>query len=119
MISVVIISILVTGENTYADLKTLMEVGKSQAGIAKSLGEETKNYNGIKEAIIAKELKEGMSADTIKTKYGEPIIDIFDKKKNAYKWLYMPATSTHFKGEKLYLFVDKEGRLVGWEFIEQ
>jgi len=119
MILFIIILILFRGPDTYADLKTLMEIGKSQADIAKSLGEETKNYNRIKEAIIAKEFKEGMLADTIRKKYGEPIIEVFDKKKNAYKWLYMPAASSHFKGEKLYLLVDKDGKLVGWEFIEE
>ena len=44
--------------------------------------------------------------------------NLFDEKRNAYKWLYMPAASSHFEGEKLYLFVDKEGTLVGWKLIE-
>jgi len=111
--------ILFFGTCAYADLKTLIEIGKNQADIAKSLNKETENYNKVKEAITSGELKEGMAAGEIQKKYGEPVINIFDKKKNAYKWLYMPATSTHFKGEKLYLFVDKEDRLVGWQIIEE
>lgn len=118
IIFVVLIILLLT-TFAYADLKTLIELGKSQTAIAKALKEETKNYNKIKKAIIQEELEEGIEAEKIRKKYGEPIIDIFDKKKNAYKWLYMPATSTHFEGEKLYLFVDKEDKLVGWQLVEQ
>ena len=111
--------ILLPGTCVYADLKTLMEIGKSQTAIAKALKKETKNYNKVKKAIIQGELEEGMEARKIRKKYGEPVIDIYDKKKDANKWLYMPATSTHFKGEKLYLFVDKEGKLVGWQLVEE
>ena len=101
-----------------ADLKTLIEVGKSQATIGKALKNETRNYNRVKEAIASEKLKEGMPAEKLRKKYGEPVIDIFDKKKSAYKWLYMPATSTHFEGEKIYLFIDEEGELVGWQVLE-
>lgn len=119
MILFIVMSILFLETNVYANLKKLMEVGKSQADIAKALKKETKNYNRVKKAIISEKLKEGMLAKEIRKKYGEPIIDIYDEKKNAYKWLYMPATSTHFEGEKLYLFIDKEDKLVGWRMVEQ
>ena len=87
--------------------------------MAKALKKETKNYNKVKKAIISEKLEEGMSAEKIKKKYGEPVIDIYDEKKSANKWLYMPATSSHFEGEKLYLFIDEENTLVGWRLIEQ
>jgi hypothetical protein len=111
-------SVLILGTQAHADLKKLMEVGHNQAEIAKALKKETRNYKRVKKAIIADKLEEGMPADKIKKKYGKPIIDIYDKKKNAYKWLYMPATSTHFEGEKLYLYVDQEDKLVGWKLLE-
>ncbi|MEA3305701.1 MAG: hypothetical protein U9R52_02690 [Candidatus Omnitrophota bacterium] len=107
-----------SGMTAYADLKTLMKVGKNQAAIAKALKKETKNYNSAKDAIVSGKLEEGMPADKIRKKCGEPIIEIYDKKKNAYKWLYMPAASSHFEGEKLYLFIDKEDELVGWKLVE-
>ena len=109
---------LLLSAGAYAGLRTLMEVGKSQAEIAKALKQETKNYNRVKKAIEDGKLEEGMSGEKIKKKYGEPIIDLYDEKRDAFKWLYMPATSTHFEGEKLYLFVDKEGVLVGWKLVE-
>lgn len=112
-------AILFAGRSASADLKALIEVGKSQAQIAKALKEETKNYDKVKNAILSQKLKEGMPADRIRKKYGDPIIEIYDEKKNANKWLYMPATSTHFKGEKLYLFMDQEDNLVGWRIIEE
>lgn len=119
LIPVVLLITLLLGTPAHGDLKALMKLGKSQAEISKSLQEESKNYKRVKDAIISEELKEGMPAAGIREKYGEPIIDVFDNKKNAYKWLYMPATSTHFKGEKLYLFVSEEGKLVGWKLIEE
>ena len=118
VILIIAVLILLVTVQAYAGLRELIEVGKNQAQIAKALKNETKNYNRLKKAIVSGKLEEGMLATKIKKRYGEPIIDIYDKKKNAYKWLYMPATSTHFEGEKLYLFVDNEDKLVGWKLIE-
>lgn len=101
-----------------ADLKTLMEIGASQADIAKTLQQETKVYNSIKKAIAAGALKAGVAADSIRKKYGGPVVEIYDKKHDANKWLYMPATSSHFKGEKAYLYFDKENKLKEWEQVE-
>ena len=106
------------GTVAYANLKTLMEVGKNQAAIARALKKETKNYNRAKDAVVSGKLEEGMPAGKIRKKCGEPIIEVYDKKKDAYKWLYMPAASSHFEGEKLYLFIDKEDKLVGWKLVE-
>lgn len=117
-ICLTIAAVLLTS-NAYADLKTLMELGKSQGEIAKALQGETKAYNKVKEAIGSGELKEGEPAEGILTRFGEPVIEIYDRKRDAVKWLYMPATSTHFEGEKLYLFMDNDGRLVGWQLVNQ
>ena len=117
----IVLSLIILGMTTYvhADLRTLIGVGKSQAVIQKALKKETKAYNKVKEAIIAGKLVEGMESGDIRKKYGEPIIDnVYDKKRNAYKWLYMPATSSHFEGEKLYLFINEESKLVGWKLVE-
>ncbi len=114
-----VILIAVAGTYAHGDLRTLIRLGKSQADMSKASKKETRNYNRVKDAITASKLKEGMSADKIRKKYGEPIFDnIYDKKRNAYKWLYMPATSTHFGGEKVYLFVGEDGKLVGWKLVE-
>ena len=105
--------------NTFsADLKTLMEIGASQADIAKSLKQETKNYNEVKKAINSGAIKEGLAADAIRRKYGNPIIETYDKKRDLTKWLYMPASSTHFKGEKLYLYIDRDNKVKSWELVE-
>ena len=101
-----------------ADLKTLMEIGASQADIAKTLQRETKNYNEVKKAIASGAIKEGLAADTVRKKYGQPILETYDKKHDATKWLYMPASSTHFKGEKLYLYFDKGNKVKSWELVE-
>ena len=118
-IAVFTLLLLLCASNARADLKTLLELGKNQDRIAKALKQETKNYNKVKGAIEKGGLKEGETADKIREKYGEPVIDVFDKKRNTVKWLYMPETSTHFEGEKLYLFMDKDDKLVGWQLIEE
>lgn len=102
-----------------ADLKTLMEIGASQADIAKTLQQQSKIYEGVKSAIDSGAIKKGMSADTVRKKYGEPVIDVYDKKLDSNKWLYMPAESSHFSGEKIYLYFDKEKNLTDWKKIEK
>ena len=114
-----IILILAISVSAHAGLKQLMELGRNQAAIAKALNKETKSYIKVKKAILSEKLKEGMSAKDIRKKYGEPVIDIYDEKRNVDKWLYMPAASTHFEGEKLYLFMDAENKLVGWKLENQ
>jgi len=113
------IALVLLTSNACAGLKTLIELGKSQGKIAKALKKETKTYNKVKEAINSGKLKEGEPAENILKKFGEPVIDIYDKKRDAVKWLYMPAASTHFEGEKLYLFMDKDDKLVGWQLVDQ
>ncbi len=102
-----------------ADLKTLMEIGASQADIAKTLREETIIYDSVKSGIDSGAIKNGIAADTVRKKYGEPVIRVHDKKRNADKWLYMPAASTHFKGEKIFLYFDRENKLMEWEKVVQ
>lgn len=116
--AVFIVAFLCTPAHS-AGLKTLMEMGENQADIAKTLREETNIYNGVKSAIDLGAVQKGAAADTIRKKYGEPVIIVHDKKRDANKWLYMPAESTHFKGEKIYLYFDKENKLTEWEKIEQ
>ena len=114
-------AILLVSVGTYAhaSLKTLLELGRNQANIAKSMKRENKNYNRVKKAVISGKIEEGIPAKKILKKFGKPIFDnIYDEKRSAYKWLYMPSTSTHFEGEKIYLFVDKDDKLVGWKVIE-
>lgn len=111
--------VFLTAANAFsADLKQLMEIGASQADIAKTLQQETKNYNEVKKAIASGAIKEGMPADAVRKRYGGPILDTYDKKHDATKWLYMPASSNHFKGEKLYLYIDKDNKVKSWELIE-
>lgn len=119
LLYVTTLTLLYTAPAKAAGLKTLMEMGANQADIAKTLREETNIYNGVKSAIDSGAVQKGAAADTIRKKYGEPVIIVHDKKRDASKWLYMPAESTHFKGEKIYLYFDKENKLTEWGKIEQ
>ncbi len=101
-----------------ADIKTLMEIGASQAEIAKSLQRETKSYDAIKKAINSGDIKEGMAANTIRGKYGDPVIEASDKDRDLAKWLYMPASSGHFSGEKLYIYMDSDNKVKDWKIVE-
>ncbi|MFH0839861.1 MAG: hypothetical protein V1883_02455 [Candidatus Omnitrophota bacterium] len=110
--------LLYTTPTKAADMKKLMEVGASQAEIAKVLRQETKSYEAVKKAINSGRIREGMTADIIRKKYGGPIIETYDKKNDITKWLYMPASSDHFKGEKLYIHIDSDNKVKGWKLIE-
>ena len=104
--------LFLSGTNCFADgLDTLIEVGRGQAEIQKSYAGETRIYNDVKEAVEDGEIKKGQGADEIRRKYGEPVVNIPDMETGMDKWIYKPAKSSFFKGEKIYLFFDSTGVL--------
>lgn len=117
LLFIVLATLFYTGPAKAAGLKTLMEIGAGQAEIAKSLRQETESYDAVKKAVNSGAIKEGMAADTIREKYGGPIVETYDKKSDLTRWLYMPASSGHFKGEKLYIYIDSENKVKRCELI--
>lgn len=89
----------------------MIEVGKSMADINKAMDEETKVFNRVKEAVDSGAIKKGMSKNDIRSRYGEPVIVNDDSATKREKWAYKPASSTFFKGIRIYLLFDGSGNL--------
>ena len=96
----------------YAEgLGTLIEVGRSMADINTAMEKETKSFNRVKSAVDDGDIKKGMSKEDIRRRYGEPVIANNDSATRREKWVYKPASSTFFKGIRIYLYFDDKGNL--------
>ena len=99
--------------NIYAEgLSTLAEVGKSQEAMQKALDKETKSFEAIKKAIEKDVIKNGVSQDVIKKRYGNPVVILPDKQYTE-RWVYKPGYASWFGGIKIYLFFNGGKKLVG------
>jgi len=94
-------------------LGDLSKVGKSQSQIQRALDKETAVYTEVKKALINNELNMGSSAEQIQKHFGPPVVIV--KQGDVWRHLYKPAHSTHFSGEKIYLFFDENGKLVRFQ----
>lgn len=94
----------------YAEgLDTLIEVGRAQAEIQKAYEGETKAYKGVKSAVDKGAIKKGESKDDIKSRYGDPVVSFNDQATKREKWVYRPASSDAFKGERVNIYFDNKG----------
>src|SRR3989338_785344 len=105
-----ILIVLLSCAPSFAEgLDNLIEAGRNMSDIGRAMDAETKTFENVKRAIKNGTLKIGESKDSIRTRYGEPVIEL-EKEANAPgKWVYMPASSTFFKGIRIYLIFDDNG----------
>ena len=94
-----------------------MSVGASDKLKERASAQETENFQRVKAHIQDKTLEAGMSTKQALKKFGDPVIVIDED--DRIKWAYKPAESDWFGGEKAYLFFDREGKLVSWEYHKQ
>lgn len=111
-IFIVMLAYFVCASHCYAKgLDALIEVGRGQAEIQKSYAEETAIYNAVKKAVGAGIIKKGQTSAEIGSKYGQPVVVVKEYSAGRDKWVYKPAKSSFFEGEKICLFFDKNGIL--------
>ena len=77
-----------------------------------ALKEETENYNTLKQYITNNKIEQGLASNFIIDNFGEPVIIL--PYSEGEKWAYKPAEADWIKGEKIYLFFDKYGKLTNW-----
>lgn len=100
-------------------LSTLIEVGRGQAEIAKEAKEETKNFEKVRDAIGDGALKTGEPKDSIRKRYGAPVIEFVRDEKTKETWIYKKASSSFFDGNKIYLIFDDNGNLGEIKVVDQ
>ena len=92
-------------------IDSLIEVGKSMADINEAMAEETRVFNAVKAAVDLGAIKKGLTKDSIREQYGEPVIINDDSATKREKWGYKPSTSSFLKGIRIYLYFDAKGLL--------
>jgi len=98
-----------------AGISTLMEVGRSEAYKQKALKQETASFNRVKKYIGKNRIKKGISKKAAMRKFGKPVL--MTPKEDYEKWVYKPSDSNWFGGEKIYLFFDKDNKLIRWQVV--
>lgn len=96
-------------------IQTLIELGKSEKDKEKILKQETMNFEKVKKYINSNKIEKGISKDIAVKKFGEPVL-IFSEPE-AERWAYKAADASWLSGEKIYLFFDKDAKLVKWECV--
>jgi len=92
-------------------IATLKDVGRSMADINREMERETKAFGRVKSAVDRGDIMKGTPKADIMRRYGEPVIANDDSATGREKWVYKPASSTFFKGIKIYLYFDAIGNL--------
>ncbi len=97
------------------ELKTLKAMVDEDKEKARDLKQEDKIFENIQKAIREERLKPGMSSEEVTRQWGGPIIKAVEGQSE--RWAYKEKTGDWFKGAKVYLFFDQEGRLEKWQCI--
>jgi len=86
-------------------LDTLIQVGKDQQGIQLFYNDETEKYIAVRLASQKGDIREGMGADDIRSKYGEPAVIV--NTPEGVEWIYKKSGITAFdKKGKIYIRFD-------------
>lgn len=93
----------------YADgIGTLIQVGKNMGEVEKACRAETAAHRRVKEAVSNGSLTTGVSREAVYASFGEPVVMNMHCASGREKWVYMPAESNHFAGEKICLYFSEE-----------
>ena len=97
-------------------LKTLKSVGRSQDEIKVYLARQSKLFNKLLGDLNNNKLRQGVTKDQFIRIYGEPILS-----KRAVEFLgeeillYRHPTK-YFQSDRVYVYFDKEEKLIRWEY---
>lgn len=72
---------------------------------------ETRSFDKVSSAVKAGVIRKGAAKESIRSAYGEPVIINNDSATGRERWAYKPATSTFFKGKRIYLLFNNSGAL--------
>lgn len=99
-------------------LDSLIEVGRSMSDIAREREAEIRSFEAVKRAIQNGSLKKGVSKDSVRRQYGDPVIELEEAGGTKERWVYKHADSSFFEGNKAYLIFDSNGCLEEAQVVE-
>ena len=117
VISFCSICIFLCGCANLSGIKTLMSLGASDKLKEQASARETANFQKVKAYIEEAKINTGITKDEARRMFGEPVIIVSEDDRT--KWVYKQAESDWFGGEKIYLFFDKEERLISWDHVNR
>ncbi len=96
-------------------LQMLHRLGRDDKLKQRALNRETANFQRLKNYIDSNRIKKGISVKSAIKKFGEPVLSFAEEE--GERWVYKAADADWIDGEKIYLFFDKKGGLIGWECV--
>lgn len=90
---------------------TLLDIARSQKGMAKERAEETRNYESAKRAVENGSIAKGKSKKDVRSRCGEPVVIIEKEYGRSERWVYKPSKSSFFEGEKITLYFGEDDTL--------
>lgn len=97
------------------EIRRLTGIANSMDRMANEQEQEGKNYDKAKEFINGPKIQEGLTKEDVVKECGKPVATADE----GLRWVYKPPTSTFFKGEKIYLFFNNDGKLIDWRQVYQ
>lgn len=99
------------------EIGVLIDLGNEQKEQEKHLKKEAVVFEQAKEAILAGELNVGMSAKAVRSKLGEPVLQLEDGSEATQKWVYKTGDAGWLKSEIIRVYFDEEDTVKRWACV--
>lgn len=99
------------------ELDTLKEVNQSQKEINSYLTRQSKRFLVLVRDVKKERLIRGMPKANFIRRYGEPILSKKQPDSLEQEIMLYRHPTKYFGSEKVYVYFDKDGRLVYWEYL--
>lgn len=90
-------------------INTLITAGKSMDSARRELSAETAAFERVKSAVYSGAIRKGLSAQSVASQYGEPVVKNEDFSTKRERWVYKPAGSSFFEGARIYIYFNANG----------
>lgn len=114
---VLILSFLAGCGGATKDIGFLKELADDEKDKAKTIENDTRNYEKLKEALASGKLKPGMPIEEVRNRFGEPVVST--QEKEGMRLGYKPGPASWFGEQKIYLFFDDQGKLLKFQSAEK
>lgn len=98
------------------NLKTLKNVGDSQKEINSYLSRQVKLFNRLLADLKRNALRPGISKERFIRIYGDPVISKEIAGPSGNTMLLYRHPTNYFKSDRVYLYFDREEKLLRWEY---